>query len=52
MSNLRYFTIILMEFHFIAFWEKKVPQKRPFFRNLSNFLTLRAAASIFFCVAY
>ena len=52
MSKLKYYIIILMEFHFIAFWEKSA-SKTDIFIEIFQILTLRAAASIFFvCFAY
>ena len=52
MSNLKYFTIILMEFHFIAFRGEKVHQNGQFL-EIFQILTLRAAVSIFlFCLAH
>ena len=49
MSNLKCFTIILTEFHFIAFGEKSVPQNGHFL-EIFQILPLRAAAPIFFFV--
>ena len=52
MLKLKYYIIILMEFHFIAFWEKSA-SKTDIFIEIFQILTLRAAASIFFvCLAY
>ena len=50
MSNLKCFTIILTEFHFIALGGKSVPQKTAIFLEIFHILPLPAAAPIFFFV--
>ena len=47
MSHLKYFTIILIEFYFIAFWKKRAA-KTAIYLEIFQILPLRAAASIFF----